>query len=101
MVKDKVKITLEKVREIADLANIYLSDDEVKKYQKEIESILEYVAKIDEVDTGKIEFKSQTDLKNVFKSDMPKASLTQEQAISNRKKVSKNGYFVISKVISK
>ena len=95
------KITPEIVKQMADLANIYLTDEEIAKFQKEIESILEYVAKVNEVDTGKIEFKSQTDLKNVFKDDEPVKSLSQDEAISNRKSSAKLGNFVISTVISK
>jgi aspartyl-tRNA(Asn)/glutamyl-tRNA(Gln) amidotransferase subunit C len=97
----KKEITKEEIKRIADLANINLSEDEIEKFSKEIPEILGYVEKLDELDTKGLEFKSQTDLKNVFREDIAGTSLTQELAISNRKKTSKGGAISISSVINK
>jgi aspartyl-tRNA(Asn)/glutamyl-tRNA(Gln) amidotransferase subunit C len=99
--KERKKLTIEEIEAIAKLANLNLSQDEKVKFTTQLESILEYVDKINEVDTKNIEFQSQVDLKNVFRHDIAKPSLSQELAISNRKKKSRDGYYVISTVISK
>lgn len=46
-----MKITEKEVRYIADLANLSLSDDEVRAYQGDLEQILTYVEKLGELDT--------------------------------------------------
>jgi aspartyl-tRNA(Asn)/glutamyl-tRNA(Gln) amidotransferase subunit C len=100
-VKERKKITIAEVEAIAKLANLNLTQQEKEIFPNQIESILDYVDKINEVDTSNVEFQSQVDLKNVFRHDVAKPSLSQEMAISNRKKKSKDGYYVISTVISK
>jgi aspartyl-tRNA(Asn)/glutamyl-tRNA(Gln) amidotransferase subunit C len=102
MSKSEVKkLTKEEVIHIANLANIQLSDDEVEKYRAELAQILQYMEIIQEVDTGEEGFVSQTDLVNVFREDIAKDSLSQEDAVSNRKDDSKGGAIKISAVISK
>jgi len=50
-----VKITEEQVRYIADLANLRLEEEAVRKYAADLEEILTYVAKLDELDTSDVE----------------------------------------------
>ena len=50
-----MKITEKEVRYIADLANLSLSDDEVRAYQSDLEEILTYVEKLGELDTEGVE----------------------------------------------
>ncbi|KKQ35266.1 MAG: aspartyl/glutamyl-tRNA amidotransferase subunit C [candidate division WS6 bacterium GW2011_GWA2_37_6] len=92
-------ITKEQVKHIADLAKIDLSPHEIEKYQKELASILEYVKKIQEVDTKKIDFKTHVGVKNVYREDVPTESLTQEEAVSQAK--NKYGYIIVPTVITK
>lgn len=95
------KLTVEEIEAIAKLANLNLTADEKEKFTTQIASILQYVNKINEVDTSNVEFQSQVDLKNVFRQDAAKPSLSQDLAISNRKHKSRDGYYVISSVITK
>lgn len=95
----KKEITIEEIKKIASLAHIDITDEEAKKYAIQIAEILEYVELLDEVDIKGETFKSQSDFVNVFREDITKESLTQEQALQNRKKQSKNGYLVISSVL--
>ena len=97
----KDELTIERIEEIAKLANLDLSPAEKQNFPSQLKSILEYVDKINQVNTDNIKFQSQVELKNVFRQDTAKQSLTQEQALLNRKKKSKDGYYVISTVISK
>ena len=43
------------VRYVADLAHLELTDEEVKKYLPQLDSILQYVEKLNELDTTEIE----------------------------------------------
>jgi aspartyl-tRNA(Asn)/glutamyl-tRNA(Gln) amidotransferase subunit C len=50
-----MKITREEVLRVAELAHLELSEAEVAKYQQQLDSILEYIAKLNAVDTSKVE----------------------------------------------
>ncbi len=50
-----MKITEKEVRYIAGLANLSLSEDDIKRYAADMERILEYVDKLNELDTSAIE----------------------------------------------
>ncbi len=64
------KITADTVRQMAKLAHLKLSDDEIEKFQTELASILDYVKMLDKVDTTGIEPTAQvTGLTNVTRPD--------------------------------
>jgi len=87
------------VGHIAKLANLEIKEEELKKFQKQLSSILQYVSKLKEVDTKNIETTSQvTGLENVTREDEAKPSLSQEQALSNTKS-KHNGFFRIKAVL--
>jgi aspartyl-tRNA(Asn)/glutamyl-tRNA(Gln) amidotransferase subunit C len=50
-----VKITREDVLRVADLAYLDLSDAELETYRAQIDEILEYVGKLNELDTTNVE----------------------------------------------
>jgi aspartyl-tRNA(Asn)/glutamyl-tRNA(Gln) amidotransferase subunit C len=50
-----VKITREDVLRVADLAYLDLSDAELDTYRAQIDEILEYVGKLNELDTTNVE----------------------------------------------
>jgi aspartyl-tRNA(Asn)/glutamyl-tRNA(Gln) amidotransferase subunit C len=50
-----VKITREDVLRVADLAYLDLSDAELQTYRAQIDEILEYVGKLNELDTANVE----------------------------------------------
>ena len=51
------KLTKDQVKKIARLCRIKLTPEEIDKFTSQLTSILDYVQKINEVDTGKITFK--------------------------------------------
>ena len=64
------KITKEEVLKLARLSRLKLSDDEVEKYQHELDTIFEYVQQLASVDTTNLEPTNQvTGLVNVFRAD--------------------------------
>lgn len=76
------------VPHIAKLANLPLSDKEIKKFETQLEETLAYVENLQEIDTKKVIATSQvTGLENVTREDIAHPSLTQKQALSNAKKV--------------
>jgi len=65
-----MKLKKEEVEKIASLARIDLTEEEKKKFQKELSSILDYVDKLNEVDTEGVEPTYQvTGLRNVWRED--------------------------------
>ena len=50
-----MKITREEVLRVAELAHLELSEAEITKYQQQLDSILEYIAKLNAIDTTNIE----------------------------------------------
>lgn len=48
-------ISKEEVKHIAKLARLGLTEDEIRKFQKELSSILDYMEKLKEVDIRKVE----------------------------------------------
>ncbi len=82
------------VKDVAKLANLPLSTEEEKTYDKQLTAILEYVEHVESVDTKNIESTfNVTTNKNITRKDIASISLTQEDAISNST-VKKDGYIV-------
>lgn len=69
---------------LAGLARLSLSDDEKKLFENQINSILSYVDKLNELDTSNVEPTSHViSISNVVREDMPKESLDREDALMN------------------
>lgn len=95
----KEKITTLEVEKIASLARIHLSENENVQLTSTLERILEYVAKLDNLDVAQIEPTSHVlPLKNVYRKDIVQPSLGQEGALSTAVK-QHNGTFQVPKVI--
>jgi len=50
-----VKITREDVVRVAELAYLHLSEDELEKYRRQIDEILDYIGKLNELETSGVE----------------------------------------------
>jgi len=58
------------VRHIAKLARLHLSEEEVAKFTKELTSILEYIDRLQKVDTEGVEpLKQVTGMNNSYRDD--------------------------------
>ncbi|HET6513838.1 MAG TPA: Asp-tRNA(Asn)/Glu-tRNA(Gln) amidotransferase subunit GatC [Thermodesulfovibrionales bacterium] len=83
------------VEHIAHLARLSLSEDEEKTFSQQIGSILEYVEKLNELDTSGIEPTSHViEMKNVMREDMIWPSLPVDNALANAPDRSGNFYRV-------
>jgi aspartyl-tRNA(Asn)/glutamyl-tRNA(Gln) amidotransferase subunit C len=94
------KISKEQVAEIALLARLEFSDQDILKYQDKLSSILSYVDTIQKVDTKKIEPTAQiTGLIDVTREDIKKPSdLTRDEILSNTPD-KKDGYIKVKAVL--
>jgi aspartyl-tRNA synthetase len=66
------KISAEEVKHVAKLARLNLSHDETEGYRKDLNSILDYVAALENIDTADILPMSHVlDIRNVWRDDTP------------------------------
>ena len=87
------------VPHIAKLANLPLSDEEIKKFESQLDETLSYVEKLSEINTKNVKPTSHvTGLENITREDRALPSLTQKQALSNSKKTH-NGSFVVDAIL--
>ena len=79
-----VKLSTEEVRNIAELAKLDLTDEEVALYAGQLSDILDYFQRLEELDTSHIApTASVLPLKNVLRPDAPAAPLSPEEVIAN------------------
>lgn len=72
----------EDVRYIASLARIYVSHEELDGFTENLENIISYVGQLNELDVTNIEPTSHVlHLKNVYRTDEVKPSLSQQEAL--------------------
>jgi len=92
-------ISLKDVKHIATLARLNFSDSEAEKLKNDMNSILGYVEKLNELDTSHVEPTSHTlDIYTVTREDLAKPSLTNEEALRNAP-LSEDAHFKVPKVI--
>lgn len=76
------QLTADQVRHIASLARLTLSEDEVKKFAKELTAILDYVDMLQKVDTKGVEpLKQVTGLASTFRDDVITGEMAQPEAL--------------------
>jgi aspartyl-tRNA(Asn)/glutamyl-tRNA(Gln) amidotransferase subunit C len=93
------KITLEQVQHVAKLARLDLPPERLAKLTGELESILEYVAKIGEVDTAGVEPMAHAlPLHNVLREDVVEPSLPLAKVLQNAPDTD-GPFFKVPKVI--
>ena len=84
---------------VARLANLKLKAQGEKKFEKQLNEIVTYVEKLNEIDTEGVEITSQvTGLENVTREDAPAPSLTQEEVLSGTKS-KHNGLFKVGAIL--
>lgn len=87
------------VDEIAHLARLEFEADAKAEMVKDMNNMLSFVNKLNELDTAAIEpLIYMTDEVNVLRDDEPVVSITQQEALKNAPKKDSD-YFKVSKVI--
>ncbi len=95
-----MKITREEVENVARLARLELAGEEVERMTSQLDTILSYVAKLDELDTTGVAVTTHTQsVTNAFRDDEVRESLPREKALANAPQ--QNGEaFVVPKIIT-
>jgi len=99
-----LKLTDEQVRAVADLANLELSDQELRRMSNDLAQILTHMDQLNELDTSAVEPMAQVlydaDETATLREDVPRASLSNEEALANAPQQGA-GYFKVPKVIER
>jgi aspartyl-tRNA(Asn)/glutamyl-tRNA(Gln) amidotransferase subunit C len=79
-----MSVTVKDVEHVAKLARLEFSDAEKEKFTHQLNDILKYVEKLNELDTTNVEPLAQVvELSNVFREDVAKPSLPVEDVLAN------------------
>jgi aspartyl-tRNA(Asn)/glutamyl-tRNA(Gln) amidotransferase subunit C len=82
--KAGMALTRDEVEHIASLAHLALSERELTMYQEQLSAILDYAAKLQELDTDAISpTASVLPLRSVLREDQVEVTLSREQTLRN------------------
>jgi aspartyl-tRNA(Asn)/glutamyl-tRNA(Gln) amidotransferase subunit C len=96
-----MNIDKETVEKVAHLARLELAEDEKEKMIADMNKILGFMDKLNEIDTSGIEpLVYMTNEINTVREDVIKQEATHEEALLNAPKHDKD-YFLVAKVIEK
>ena len=77
------RLSLDEVRHVAKLARLQLTDDQLEQYRGQLSTILDHIAKLNELDVEGVEPMAHPgDLTNRLDADEACASLDLEQVLS-------------------
>jgi aspartyl-tRNA(Asn)/glutamyl-tRNA(Gln) amidotransferase subunit C len=79
-----MELTRDQVRHVAELAKLKLTEAEVDLFQEQLSAILEYAARLEELDTDAISPTAAVlPLQNVMRPDVPRPSLPRDAMLKN------------------
>lgn len=93
-------ISKEEVQHIAKLARLGLAPKEIEKLEKELSKILDYMAKLKEVDISKVEvMRHAIPIENVMREDQPKAEKSEvRKKLLEAAPAKKEGYVKVKSI---
>jgi len=92
-------VTLKDVEHVAKLAKLEFTPAEMEKFTHQLNEILAYVGKLNEIDTTNVPPLSQVvELSNVFRDDISRASYPPEEILKNAPDRNEK-FFKVPKVI--
>jgi len=95
----QAKLTLDQVTHVAKLSRLELSEAQLAHLAPQLESILQYVAKIGEVDVSGVEPMAHAlPLRNVMRDDVVEPSLPLEKVLMNAPETD-GPFFKVPKII--
>jgi len=99
-----LKLTVEQVRAVADLANLNLTDDEILRMSADLSGILTHIDKLNELDTSGVEPMAQVLYEAgetaTLRADTEGHSLDNATALANAP-LSGSGQFKVPKIIER
>ncbi|MDR3631943.1 MAG: Asp-tRNA(Asn)/Glu-tRNA(Gln) amidotransferase subunit GatC [Desulfocapsaceae bacterium] len=94
-----MKITKKEVEHVAHLARLNLSEQELEKMTEQLDNLLSYVAKLDELDTENIRPTTHAfSISNAFREDRVQNSLSRKEALANSPKQN-DEYFIVPRIL--
>ncbi|MCK5160555.1 MAG: Asp-tRNA(Asn)/Glu-tRNA(Gln) amidotransferase subunit GatC [Candidatus Aureabacteria bacterium] len=94
-----MKIDKKLIRYLAHLSRLEFDDSKLEEFTSQIDKIVEYIKKLDELDTQKVETTAHIlPIKNVFREDKVIPSIDREKVFKSAPET-QNGYFIVPKVI--
>ncbi len=94
-----MKITREDIVHVADLARLDLNEDAIKKFSDQIGMILEYVEKLNQVNTEGVSPTTHAILlTNAFREDEEHQHIDIEDALTNAPE-KEDGQFIVPKIV--
>jgi len=94
-----VSLSEKDVQYVAKLARLEVTDQETAKYTQQLANILGYVEQLNKLDTANVEpLTHPLDVKNVFREDVVRPSLTQAEVLSNAPEP-QSGHFKVPKIM--
>ncbi|MEN8199012.1 MAG: Asp-tRNA(Asn)/Glu-tRNA(Gln) amidotransferase subunit GatC [Thermodesulfobacteriota bacterium] len=92
-------ITRKEVEHVAGLAKLNLSEEELARMTGQLDTILSYVAKLDELDTSGVAPTTHAfSIQNAFRDDEVQESLVRKEALANAP-LENGEAFVVPKII--
>ena len=94
-----MKITLQQVKYIADLARLEFNERELEAFTQHLDNILTYFDKLKEVDTAAVKPTSHAiTVRNVFREDQVTESIPRDFCLNNAPE-EESDYFRVPKII--
>ncbi|MHA1273650.1 MAG: Asp-tRNA(Asn)/Glu-tRNA(Gln) amidotransferase subunit GatC [Promethearchaeota archaeon] len=97
---EKREFSKETIDYISKLALLELSEEEKELFAKQLNDIINYFKKLNDLDTDNIKPMTHPieTLKNVFRKDIPQKSLSNEEALKNAQH-KQDGYFKAPRIL--
>ncbi len=94
-----MKISRNEVEHVALLARLKLSEEEMNQYTEQLNSILEYAAMLEQIDTNDVSPTAHAvQLYNVLREDEVKPSMAQEKVFKNAPEA-EEGFFRVPRIV--
>ena len=94
-----MSITVKDVQHVAKLARLQLSPEEEATFTEQMNAILQYAEKLNELDTENVKPTTHVlQVSNVMREDVVKESLSQEEALLNAPE-EEDGHFKVPAVL--
>lgn len=92
-------VTRETVLKVAELSKLRLDESKIDAFTEQFSQLLAYIGEIDTMNLDGVEpLVHITESTNVFRDDIPHASLSRDEALSNAPKRNE-GFFKVPKVL--
>ncbi len=89
------RVSKDDIKHVAKLAELEFDENDIEKVTSQLDRILDHVANVSSVNTEGVPPTSHIlDIKNVFREDIVKESVTQEAALKNAPDEANDGFKV-------